>query len=62
MALLFTLVLFVLEPLFLHRWFSRRAKEDPGNALRLASRFHWILLALSLVTIAGAAAGSHGLL
>ena len=60
--LLFTFVLFVLEPLFLHRWFSGRARADPASALRLAARFHWILLALSLATIAGAAAGSHGLL
>ena len=58
--LLFTLVLFVAEPLFLHRWFAERARLDPKGALRLARRFHWILLTLSLVTIFGAVAGSHG--
>jgi uncharacterized membrane protein len=58
--LLFTLVLFVAEPLFLHRWFAERARRDPQGALRLARRFHWILLTLSLVTIFGAVAGSHG--
>jgi uncharacterized membrane protein len=58
--LLFTLVLFVAEPWFLDRWFRRRAAADPRAALALAQRFHWLLLALSLVTIFGAVAGSHG--
>jgi uncharacterized membrane protein len=58
--LLFTLVLFVAEPWFLARWFRRRAAADPLAALNLAQRFHWVLLALSLVTIFGAVAGSHG--
>jgi uncharacterized membrane protein len=57
---LFTLVLFVLEPLFLHRWFSERARRDPAGTLALARRFHWVLLIASLITIAGAVAGSHG--
>jgi uncharacterized membrane protein len=57
---IFTLVLFVLEPLFLHRWFSERARRDPARALRLVSRLHWVLLIASLVTVAGAVAGSHG--
>jgi uncharacterized membrane protein len=58
----FTLVLFVLEPLVLHQWFLVRASSDSGAAFRLAARYHWALLILSLVTIAGAAAGSHGLI
>lgn len=57
---LFTMVLFVLEPLFLHRWFMARAARAPQSTFRLASGFHWVLLALSLVTIAGAVSGSHG--
>jgi hypothetical protein len=60
--LVFTLVLFVLEPLFLHRWFEQRAAVDPRGAQRLVAGFHWLLLALSIATVAGAAAGSHGLL
>lgn len=60
--LLFTLVLFVAEPLFLDRWFRRRAAADPQAAFALARRFHWLLLALSLLTIFGAVAGSHGVL
>ncbi len=59
--LLFTLVLFVAEPLFLDRWFRRRAAADPRGTLELVQRFHWFLLALSVITILGAVAGSHGL-
>jgi len=57
---LFTLILFVLEPLWLHRWFRDRAQRDPAGTLAIIARLHWLLLAASLVTVAGAAAGSHG--
>jgi uncharacterized membrane protein len=60
--LLFTLVLFVLEPLFLHRWFLERARANPEAVFRLVTRFHWVMLAVSLITVAGAVAGSHGFL
>jgi len=56
----FTLMLFVLEPLWLHRWFRARALRDPERTFTIIGRMHWVLLALSLATIAGAAAGSHG--
>lgn len=56
----FTLVLFVLEPLFLHRWFIERAHREPEGTFRLVTRFHWVLLTLSLITVAGAVAGSRG--
>lgn len=59
---LFTLMLFVLEPLFLHRYFIERARIEPDRIFRLVTRMHWLLLILSLVTIAGAVAGSHGYL
>jgi uncharacterized membrane protein len=59
---LFTLMLFVLEPLFLHRWFSERASRDPDSTFALIVRLHWVLLGMSLVTVAGAVAGSHGYL
>jgi uncharacterized membrane protein len=59
---LFTLVLFVLEPSFLHRWFSERARHDPEPTFALVTRLHWVLLGMSLVTVAGAVAGSHGYL
>jgi len=58
--LLFTLMLFVLEPLFLHRWFIQRARRAPESTFRLVHGLHWFLLTISLITVAGAVAGSHG--
>ncbi len=58
---IFTVMLFVAEPLFLHRWFDARAKKDPDGSFRLALRAHRLLSALSLVTVLGGAAGAHGL-
>jgi uncharacterized membrane protein len=60
--LLFTLMLFVLEPLILHRTLNARARRDPRGTLWMISLMHWFLLALSLATVAGAVAGSHGVL
>ncbi len=59
--LLFTLMLFIAEPLFLDRWFEARARRAPQSTFTLLQRLHWVLLALSLVTIVGAVAGMHGL-
>lgn len=58
---LFTVMLFVLEPLVLHQHLAEQAQSDPEGAFRRIRWIHWVLLALSLVTIAGAVAGSHGL-
>jgi len=58
--LLFTLMLFVAEPLFLHRWLLARARAQPESTFRLIERLHRVLLTLSLVTLLGAALGSHG--
>ncbi len=60
--LLFMLMLFVLEPLFLHRWFLARAEPAPEPTFRLIQGMHWLLLILSVIVIFGAVAGSHGLL
>ncbi len=60
--LIFATMLFVLEPLVLHRRFAARARDNPDATLRTIHRFHIVLLALSLLTILGAVAGSHGLL
>jgi uncharacterized membrane protein len=57
---IFTLMLFVLEPLALHRWLEARNKRDPEGTFALVQRLHWVLLALSLITVAGAVAGAHG--
>jgi uncharacterized membrane protein len=56
----FTLMLFVLEPLWLHRWFRERTQRDPEGTLATITRLHWLLLLASLITVAGATAGSHG--
>ncbi|NQY26361.1 MAG: hypothetical protein HRT92_04205 [Piscirickettsiaceae bacterium] len=59
--IIFTIVLFVLEPLFLHRWFHQQALKDSEKAFATIHRMHKILLSLSLLAVFGAAAGSHGL-
>jgi uncharacterized membrane protein len=59
--LLFTVLLFVAEPLILHRRFHARATAQPDAAFALLQRAHWLLLALSLITILGGVAGSQGL-
>jgi len=56
----FTLMLFVLEPWVLHQWFASRARNKPVQTFALIQRLHWFLLSISLITIAGAVAGSHG--
>ena len=56
----FMLMLFVAEPLFLHRVFRKYAQRDPSKTLAFAQWFHLIILVASLVTVAGAVAGSHG--
>jgi hypothetical protein len=56
----FTLMLFVLEPLWLHRWFQVRAQRDPEGTFTIIARMHWALLILSLITVGAAVAGSHG--
>lgn len=57
---IFTLMLFVLEPLVLHQWFQRKAAQNPEKTFRIIQRLHWVLLTLSLLTVLGAVAGSHG--
>jgi uncharacterized membrane protein len=57
---IFTFVLFVAEPLFLHKWFHTRAERDPEGTFRLVFRLHVVLLTLSLITVAGGVLGAHG--
>jgi len=56
----FTAMLFVIEPLFLERLLAHRAEAAPEATYRRIEWLHWCLLVLSLVTIAGAVAGSMG--
>ncbi len=58
--ILFTLVLYVLEPLLLHKLFKKYANENPTKTFAFIHKAHWVLLTLSLITTAGAVAGSHG--
>ncbi|WP_370424757.1 hypothetical protein [Tenacibaculum dicentrarchi] len=58
--ILFTLVLYVLEPFILHKLFKKYAEEKPSKTFSFIHKVHWFLLILSLITTAGAVAGSHG--
>lgn len=58
---IFTVVLFILEPFVLHKLFKKYAVKNPEKTFNFIHRAHWILLILSLITIIGAVAGSHGL-
>jgi len=56
----FTLVLFVLEPRFLHKWFRDQAQIDSSKAFQVLHTLHKVLLTLSLISILGAVAGVRG--
>lgn len=58
--LIFTIILFILEPLFLHNWFKERAKKDSKNAFTWLHRMHITLLILSILAVLCAMAASHG--
>lgn len=58
--IIFTLVLFVFEPLFLHRWFREMALKDSDKAFAHLHLIHIILLLLSATAILGTVVGSHG--
>jgi len=57
--LVFAFGLFVGEPLT-HRRFETWATTRPDIAFGWLERGHWVLLTLSILTICGAVAGSHG--
>jgi hypothetical protein len=44
------------------RWFLARAEAKPQATFRLLEWLHWVWLILGVVTVAGAVAGTHGLL
>ncbi|MFZ1413052.1 MAG: hypothetical protein WAS73_00515 [Defluviicoccus sp.] len=58
----FTVVLFVAEPLVLDAWFHRRATRDPEGTFAIVRRAHWVLLSVSAVTVGAAVLGAHGML
>jgi len=55
----FALMLFVIEPLHLHRRLA--ASTSPEADFDRLTRLHRILLAIGVLTIFGAVGGSHGL-
>jgi uncharacterized membrane protein len=57
---LFTLVLFIAEPLFVEDWLEKQAAANPAGTLALLHRLHWIALFFSVITVLGAAAGANG--
>lgn len=59
--LLFTAMLFVIEPFVLHPWLLVQSKLKPKTTFSAVEWLHRILLFISLVSL-GAVMGSHGLL
>lgn len=59
--LLFTLILFVGEPLILHRWVSRVTPATSDSVFARLHWLHWVLLILGIITAFAAVAGSHGM-
>ncbi len=57
---IFFLNLFVLEPFVLHKLFKKYASKDPNKSFVILHVVHWVLLVISLITVFGAVAGSHG--
>ncbi len=56
---IFAVILFVAEPLVLHRRMAH--SRDPARTFRRLMLMHWILLAASLVAVFGAVAAAHGM-
>lgn len=57
--MVFALMLFVIEPLFLHRRLA--TSQTPQADFQRMERVHHILITLSLIAMAGAVGGGHGL-
>lgn len=60
--LVFMVILFVLEPLVLNGWFSRRALVDPEGTFALVQRLHWLPLAAGVATAAAGVLGARGVI
>ena len=56
----FVIMLFVLEPLFLHRRMAE--SKQPERDFAKMEKVHRILNILGIITVTGAVAGSHGLI
>lgn len=58
--LVFSAMLFVMEPRARRRQSQGAVQNASAETFIKIQRLHWILLSLSLITVAGAVAGSHG--
>ncbi len=59
---IFIVVLFILEPLYLHKWFLKQAAVNNEKSFLVLQIMHIILLTVSLLAVFGGVAGAHGLL
>jgi uncharacterized membrane protein len=59
--LIFTILLFIAEPLIVHRWVHAHAIAGNEMPLSVLQWAHWALLLVSLITVLAAVAGSHGM-
>ena len=57
---IFAIGLFVVEPMILDRHLPGWAAKRPISTFTWLAAVHWLLLTLSLITVFGAVAGSHG--
>ncbi len=60
--LVFTIILFVGEPLVMWARKRRGIVSAPDVNVTRMQRLHWLLLVLSVITVMAAVAGSHGML
>jgi uncharacterized membrane protein len=56
----FAVMVYVLEPLILHRRFHAFALRDKKRAFAAAQRFHAVALAIAALAIAAGVLGAHG--
>ena len=56
----FAIMIYVLEPLVVHRWFHAFALRDKDRAFSLATRLHAIALTVSTIAIAAGVIGAQG--
>ena len=58
--ILFALVIYVLEPLVLHRLFRKFALRDKDRAFAVVTGLHAIALILAALAIGAGVVGAHG--
>ena len=58
--LLFAVILFIGEPIIARRRRRRQPQQPAAAQFAWMQRAHWVLLVLSVITVVGAVAGSHG--